>query len=449
MSVLESFTEFSAAVRLDFISEEERQFLGLHLMDTMGAAIAGSHTPTGQALRELQDGAPGGLAVSQPGTIDDISRRCGTVRHTEVDDIHTGSNVTPSSMIVPTALTMGARLGVQDPQVLGGALIAGYEAILRLGMLIDGPVVMYKGIWPTFFCAAFGTAAVASRLLELAPDKTAQALAIALTTCTGGAGRADPSRPARWLVVGEAARAGVASALGANIGFTAQLDLLDGNWLSQAHGLQGFPERMIEGLGGESIVADLSMKPCCTGKQATSALSAFRELLEEGMDAEAATAFDVYVPKRYAGMIDRPVGPNVNRSSFGHTRYQFGLAAFDPDSLFDAARLKKVEDPRLDALMDKVTIHVDESLETHMPRCWPARLEVTMPGGKLEKTIIAAPGDPDRRFDAAGVQAKFHAVADRLIGKDEADDWGGKSMAALKGEAQIKQLYDKFDGLFA
>ena len=46
MSVLESFTEFSAAVRLDFISEEERQFLGLHLMDTMGAAIAGSHTPT-------------------------------------------------------------------------------------------------------------------------------------------------------------------------------------------------------------------------------------------------------------------------------------------------------------------------------------------------------------------------------------------------------------------
>ena len=47
MSVLESFTEFSAAVRLDFISEEERQFLGLHLMDTMGAAIAGSHTPTG------------------------------------------------------------------------------------------------------------------------------------------------------------------------------------------------------------------------------------------------------------------------------------------------------------------------------------------------------------------------------------------------------------------
>ncbi len=99
--------------------------------------------------------------------------------------------------------------------------------------------------------------------------------------------------------------------------------------------------------------------------------------------------------------------------------------------------------------MDKVTIHVDESLETHMPRCWPARLEVTMPGGKLEKTIIAAPGEPDRRIAAARVQAKFHAVADRLIGKDEADDWGGKSMAALKGEAQIKQLYDKFDGLFA
>jgi 2-methylcitrate dehydratase PrpD len=412
----------------------------------MGAAIAGCRTPIGTALAELQSGA---APVFRPGSIDDVARRVGTVRHTEVDDIHTGSNVTPSAVIVPTALTLAGRLGVTDPNVFGGALIAGYEAILRLGMAIDGPVVMYQGIWPTFFTGAFGAAAATARLMGLPTEETAHALAMALTTCTGGAGRPGPRRPGRWLVIGQAARNGVASALAAGSGFTAQLDLLDGDWLAQAHGLQLFAERMTEGLGSPSMVGELSMKPCCTGKQATAALTAFRELLAEGLDPEAATAINVFVPERYATMIDRPVGPNAHVSSFGHTRYQFGLAAFYAEGLFDAARTERVEDARLDALMDKVTISVDTSLETHMPRCWPARVEVTTPDGKRIKEVIAAPGDPDRRFDDAALTEKFHALTDRLIGAAEADEWLQAGAGALGDGAGLGRLAEKFHTLFA
>jgi 2-methylcitrate dehydratase PrpD len=415
----------------------------------MGAAIAGTHTPIGLALHELTRPGRGGVQACRPGTIDDVTVRTGTVRHTEVDDIHTSSNVTPSAIIVATALTMAARLGITEPKIFGAALMAGYEAILRLGMTIDGPVVMYKGIWPTFFCAPFGAAAVTARLLELAPDATAHALGIALTTCTGGAGRPASGRPGRWLVVGEAARGGVAAALAAGSGFTASLDLLDGNWMRQAHGFEGKPAAMVAGLGGDSIVAEISMKPCCTGKQVTAALSAFRDLLADGLDPEAATAIDVHVPQRYSAMIDRPVGPNVNVSSFGHTRYQFGLAAFHPESLYDAARTSRVEDKRLDALMGKITIKVDEALEIHMPRCWPARVEVTTSAGKIEKTVIAAPGDPDRRFDAATVTAKFHSVTDRLIGKTEADDWVAAAGGALTSSNRLLRLVGKFEDLFA
>lgn len=449
MTTLEGFAAFTAAARLDQLADAERDILGRHLLDAMAAAIAGSHTPIGKGLRELQAPSAGGVQICKPGTIDDVTVRAATIRHTEVDDIQTSSNVTPSSIIVSTALTMAARLGVNDPQIIGGALTAGYEAILRLGLTIDGPVVMYQGTWPTLFCAPFGAAAVTSRLLELSPEATAQALAIALTTCTGGAGRPGATRPGRWLVVGEAARAGVTSALAAEKGFTAQLDLLDNNWLSQVHAFHGKPDEMTAGLGGDSIVSEISMKPCCTGKQATAALYAFRELLAGGLDAEAATAIDVYVPERYSAMIDRPVGPNVHVSSFGHTRYQFGLAAFDPDSLYDAARISKVDDPRLDALMDKVTIHVDEVLETHMPRCWPARVEVKTDEAKVESTVIAAPGDPDRRLDDAGVREKFHAVTNRLIGTDEAGEWIAAAEGALTDAAGAKQLLDKFEALFA
>jgi len=449
MSILETFAQFAADARLDRLSKSERDSLGRHLVDTMGAAVAGCHTPIGSALRELTVPGRGGVPVCRRGTIDDVVVRVGTVRHTEVDDIHTSSNVTPSSIIVPTALTMGARLGVTDPNILGGALIAGYEAILRLGMAIDGPVVMYRGTWPTFFCAPFGAAAVTARLMGLAPEVTAHALAIALTTCTGGAGRPGPGRPGRWLVVGQAARGGVAAALAAGSGFTAELGLLDGEWLGRVHGFEGRPEEMTAGLGNGSIVSEISMKPCCTGKQVTAALTAFRELLADGLDPEAVTAIEVFVPQRYAAMIDRPVGPDVNVSSFGHTRYQFGLAAFHPESLYDAARMSRVADPRLDALMEKITVKVDERLEIHMPRCWPARVEATTASGKIEKCVIAAPGDPDRRFDTAEVRSKFHSVADRLIGADAADDWIAAADGALTDSAGLRRLVDKFEDLFA
>jgi len=449
MTILESFAEFAAGRRLDQLSKTEGDILSRHLLDTMGAAVAGCHTPIGLALRDLGRSGKGGIQICRSGTIDDVTVRAGTVRHTEVDDIHTGSNVTPSSIIVSTVLTLCARLGISDPQLVGGALMAGYEAILRLGMAIDGPVVMYKGRWPTFFCAPFGAAAVTARLIGLSPQETAHALGIALTSSTGGAGRPGPNRPGRWLIIGEAARAGVASALAAERGFTADLGLLDGNWMNQVHGFDGDPGKLVSGLENSSIIADISLKPCCTGKQVTAALCAFRDLLADGLDPETVTAVEVFVPQRYAAMIDRPVVPNVHVFSFGNTRYQFGLAAYHPEGLYDAARTGRVKDSRLDALMDRIAIRVDEALEIHMPRCWPARVEVTTTTGKIERTVIAAPGDPDSRFDTPAVTEKFHLVADPLVGVNAADDWVMTTGGALSGSTELRRLIVKFDGLFA
>ena len=449
MTVLETFAAFSARMRYADLSRPEKETLSLHLLDTMGAAIAGCRTPNGQALRELQTSAGGETAVWNRGTIDDIAVRTGTIRHTEIDDIHTRSNVTPSSIIVPATLTLCARLGVSDPALIGSALIAGYEAILRLGMAIDGPVVMYEGIWPTFFCAPFGAAAAAARLMNLPADTTAHALANALTLCTGGAGAPGRNRPGRWFVIGEAARAGVAAALAAAHGFTADPGLLDGDWLGQSHGLHGRPEALTEDLGCKCVVTDISMKPCCTGKQVAAALAAFQKLLSEGLFPEAATRIEVHVPKRYAAMVDRRLMPGTNRSTTGNLRYQFALAAFHPDGLFDAARTERVRDVRLDALMDKVAIAVDDSLERYMPRHWPARVEVTTAGAKFAETVVAAPGDPDRRFGASDVRRKFHTLTDRLIGEDNAEDWIAVCDGALSSRAGSERLISKLEALFA
>jgi 2-methylcitrate dehydratase PrpD len=449
VTVLETFADFAAHIEYRALPAVEREIVSLHLLDTVGAAIAGRRTPNGESLRELQAPKGAGLAIWNAGTIDDVAVRVGTVRHTEIDDIHNSSNVTPSSVIVPSTLTMCARLGISDPALIGSALLSGYEAILRLGMVIDGPVVMYQGIWPTFFCAPFGAAAATARLLNLSTSATAHALANALTLCTGGTGAPGPYRPGRWFVIGEAARGGVAAALAAANGFTADLGLLDGKWLSQSHGLQGKPSALTDGLGGKSIVTEISMKPCCTGKQVTAALTAFQKILEQGGDPGAATKIDVYVPKRYAAMIDRRVMPGTNRSTSGNTRYQFALAAYDPDGLFDPARIARKIDARMDALMDKVSIVVDDSLERHLPRLWPARVELTTAAKKFVETVVAAPGDPDLRLDASAVRRKFHRLTDRLIGERNAEHLISVCNKALVDARGSEHFIAEFEKIFA
>ncbi len=41
-------------------------------------------------------------------------------------------------------------------------MIAGYEVMVRFGQAIDGPSVLYRGIWPTYFATPLGIATVAA-----------------------------------------------------------------------------------------------------------------------------------------------------------------------------------------------------------------------------------------------------------------------------------------------
>ena len=133
---------------------------------------------------------------------------------------------TPGSIVIPAAFVLAARLDATDVIELPAAILAGYEAMIRLGRTINGPAILYRSIWPTYFTAAFGTAAVT------APTVAAQRAKDG--SCARA--RADDERTlgrphhaattARWLSAGQAARNGVTAALAARSGFTADLDLL-------------------------------------------------------------------------------------------------------------------------------------------------------------------------------------------------------------------------------
>lgn len=448
MSVLEQIAAYVAGVRYDALASPERDALKIHLLDTMGAMIAGHATPEAGVMRGLtaRSGGPAALAA---GSLDDVAVRCATARMSEIDDIHLPSCVTPGSVVVPVALTMGARIGDVDCARFAGAVAAGYEVMTRLGAAVGGPEVLYRGVWPSYFAAPFAAAAIGARLLGLAEKETVHALAIALTLSAGGVGRWGPGWSARWLVLGHAARAGCTAALAAAEGYTGDATLLDGDWLASAHGIEPRTECLIDGLGERCVLTALTIKPFCSAKQVIAAIHGFREILGRGVDQAGIRAVRVFVPEFYRAMIDHGVIEGNRITNITSAPYQLAIAACAPDALSDVARTECATGDDISALMAKISVHRDDDLAAHYPRNWPARVEVDSDRGTDAELVLEAPGDPGLRFTADRAEEKFVRFAAPVVGDGPAGDWVRSALAAPEDDAALAALSRRVEALFA
>ena len=405
MTILETYAQ---ALAQPAPASDER--LSLHLIDTVGAWLAGAASAEG---REIIASMRGG-ALLGAGPLDQLTLAVATTRLTEIDDIHRASCVTCGAVVIPASFIMARALGASAAQ-FASALRNGYETMMRLGMAVNGPGVLARGVWPTYLAAPMGAAAATSALLGLTPAQTAQAMAIALAQTSGAPGGHGPGRSSRWLLSGLAARSGVASALMAAQGFTSDLTLLDADWFQRTHGLS-FDNTPF--LSPEPILHQTSMKPWCAAKQTVSATDAFRVYLAEGNSAARVASIRVHVPSAYRMMISsKPPGRLGRIINLG---WQLGLVARHPQAMLDLDREPTPQDALVEAFAQKVEVVADASLEAFYPAQWPARLEITLDDGSvIERMASEALGDPGAPLDAAAVAAKFARVTEH-IGADKA-----------------------------
>ena len=211
---------------------------------------------------------------------------CALARLSEIDDIHLGAMITPGAIVVPAALTIAASLPDVAADDLAAAIVVGYEAMIRLGAAIDGPSVLYRGIWPSYFAAPFGAAAVAARLLRLDAEQTAQALSTALIMAAPGTGHHAAPTTARWLAVGHAAAPRPAGGAGGGGGLHLRRE--DRRRRFPEEHLRHHAERGAAGrrLGGLAL-SQISFKPWCAARQTMAATQALKEILAEGVDADS------------------------------------------------------------------------------------------------------------------------------------------------------------------
>ena len=415
--------------------------LRLHVVDTVAAWIAGTQTTEGKALIAFRDRMRGQAAVRDSDV--DLATHCALVRLSEIDDIHLSSMTTPGSIAIPTAMTLATRLPNANGADVAPAMLAGYEAIIRLGLAINGPKVLYRGIWPTYFGAGFSAAAVAARLLRLSPTQTAHALALALTMASPSVGQHHAATTARWFSVGNAARNGLTAALAAQSGFTADLEILRSPLFPEVYGI----EPNIAVMADSALTfPDVSMKPWCAARQTMAATQGLREILGEGVSAREISQITAYVLPPHLRMIDHGVTPGDRASYLTSLPYQLSLAAVQPGIGPDLATA--VLPPSIQAILARVKVVADETLLANYPFHWPARVVVETASRRHERLINCIPGDPEHPFTEADVQEKFKRFTAAALG-GAVEKVLRQSLTALHSIESLSLLMRDIDSLMA
>lgn len=374
--------------------------LTLHLMDSLGACIAGTRSAAGREIA---------AAAAMPGfgssALDRVATAVAMTRLTEIDDIHMRSCTTCGSIIVPAAVIMAGELNSEAAQLFA-AIRDGYETMMRFGVAIDGPTILYRGLWPSYLAAPLGVAAATAALLGLDVLRTANALSLALAQTSGAVGTHASGLSPRWILCGLAARAGILSALMAARGYAADRSLLDDDWLLRTHGIACDVSCFVSNI---PVLHETSIKPWCAAKQTVAAITAFRSLLSDGLSIQRIAAIRVETPNAYRAMIaSRPPGRLGKILNIG---WQFGIAAIRPDLALDVDRQPTDDDARIEAVAMLVEVNADDALDALFPNQWPARVVVTLDdGSRHERLVTDAPGDSIHQFDCDQVIRKVLAA---------------------------------------
>ena len=405
---------------------DARSRAAVAILDTIGVAHGGFHEPAPTIVRKMLGAGSGGpcsvwgsdLRASAP----DAALANGTAAHAlDFDDMCFVSLAHPSAPLVPAVSAAGELTSVSVHAVLD-AYVVGFEIQARLGRLMN-PRHYQRGWHCTSTLGVMSAAAGASRLLGLDVSKAAHAIGIAASSASGL--KENFGTMVKPLHAGLAARDGVMAALLAAEGFTASASAIDGpqGYLHALDSERGDLEREVGDLGTRWEILDtgitVKLYPSCAGTHPT--IDALLDLRKAHRLAAAdVDRIDVDVDPIVPTILiyDRPTSALEAKFSlpfcaaaavvFGSV----GIETFDAPALGDA---------RVGAMMERVSMHVDEAIGAGRPALTEARVRVRLRNGKeLVQEAHGARGYPANPASEADLRAKFLSCAGRVLHADAA-----------------------------
>ena len=425
--VTDIFARFVADADFSTISEKTLSNAKLHILDTLGVALAGVSTPAaGIAIdycKKLGASAQASIwGTKAKASVSTVAFANGLLAHAlDYDDwdafIHVGH---PSSMIVGAALTLAESIGASAKDLLK-AYVLGMEVICKLAA--NSPNLQDRGFHSTPVFGSLGAAVACGSLLKLDAAKLKAALGIAASAASGI--HRQQGSMVKPFHAGNSARNGAEAALLAAAGFTADAAIFEAprGFCDTFFGKDTCHyEKMIENLGKpyflESPGMGLKWHPC-SAPQFLAADAALQLTHEHKINFADVVKIEVSIPPlRYQRHYHAEVKTGL-RGKFA-INYVVAMAFLDGKLEIATFTDEKVNQPQVQEAFSKVQVIVDESIPEPGPYC-PVSVELKN-GTRHSYTSRIAKGDPRNPMSEDEVIGKFRGNARTAISERCAEE---------------------------
>lgn len=434
MTELRQLARFALEFSLEQAPESVKKAAKLCVLDSVGAALGAVHSDeipmicrelriwakTSSTLQARVWGQGFKLDVFQALLINGIMGHA-----LELDDVHTGSKSHVGAVVVTTAWTLSDGQKNNGKDFLE-AVVVGYEIMARVGMAMDVVSNRKRGWHATGIIGTFGAAAAAGRLLGLTEDQMVSALGIAGTQSSGLWAFLAEGATCKKLHPAKAAVNGLTAAILAKAGMTGPEHILDAEdgGLYRAVSDSFNMSLLTEGLGTgfEILKIDKKPYPCCrtTHHAIDAALALKKELGPEKLEEIDAIRVDTYeVGVLQCGFTKYPQSTVEAKFSIPYTV----AAALVEGKVSQTEFTREVlEDTRIKALAETVSVVSDSMFSARYPDRWGCRMTIRLKDGRaLVKQIDDISGSISCPLTEEQEIAKFRGLAEEAVTEAEAE----------------------------
>lgn len=384
-----------------------------HLLDTIGAALAGTCSTEFRLVRDLaaQGEAAGLLAGSRMTSPRDAALANGVAAHVfELDDSggcdHTGAVVLPALL---------AALATQEAPVSGGdflcAWLAGYEVGRRV-LDASGGYGPHNGAgWhSTGTCGTLAAAAAVARLRGYDAALTRQAITLATSFSSGLWAFIHDGSQAKKIHAGRAAEGGLLAADLARAGMAGPSRVFDPVWggFFESFTRQAAPQALSQDLGQDWMILRASLKPYAACRGAHSAIDAVADILAAtGRGRDQIAGIDLRLAPF---LMDMCGAARLETLAGAQMSLGYALAALCVLGRVDLAQYAADarRDPRMAEFITRIRFHPDAAMDQMSEPV----VTVTFTDGRQESLMVPrATGASERPMTDAAIRAKFDSLA--------------------------------------
>jgi 2-methylcitrate dehydratase PrpD len=448
---MERLSSYMSEARNRALPDEVTEKAKHHILDTFAAMVSGSELlPGREALKFAK--SYGGEKVS---TVICSNLLCGPMEaalvngvlgHSdETDDAHAPTLAHPGVAVVPAALAVGEKFGIDGAQFLR-AVVLGYDVGTRFVLTMGGPALQSEGHRSTHsIMGAFGAAAAAASAANLNPQQMRWVLDYTSQQSSGiAAWQRDTQHIEKGFVyAGMPARDGVTSALLVQSGWTGVDDILSGaDNFFLAYAPQANPAGLVDRLGERFEIAATDIKKWTVGAPIQAPLDALEILLKRrSFSADDVQQVTVRVARTQGSVVNNREMPDIC------LQHMVAVMLIDKTATFKSAHDKpRMQDLAVLRVRAKVNLVLDDGdLQRALPRR-EAIVEITLTDGtKLSEHVTAVRGTPLNSMTREEVVSKARELMAPVLGAANAGSVIDKllSLENLKNILELRPLLQR------